>query len=253
MFFILNNSKSGMVAQQQKLDIISNNMVNVNTTGYKKLDSSFSTLFYKNLNSKSIPTTPGQNSFLGNGVKINSPVRSVLQGSLQNTGINTDIAIDGEGFLKITNGKGESSYTRSGALNIDVFGRLTDKDGNLIDITYEQGIDPNNTGLNPSNIVIDKLGFVSTSDGKPVGKINLYNTVGDAKLISVGNNNFVPVNKDVIMFPVFSDIHQGHLEMSNVDVAQEMSEMILAQRAYQIASKGITTADEMWSMLNNVR
>lgn len=253
MFFILNNSKSGMVAQQQKLDIISNNMVNVNTTGYKKIDSSFSNLFYRDINSKSMPTTPGQNAILGSGVKTNSAVRSTIQGSLQSTGLSTDIAIDGEGFLKITDGNGGVSYTRSGALNLDLLGRLTDKDGNLIEVTYDEGVDPQNTGLTASNLVIDKYGYVSTSDGRGIGKINLYNTIGDSKLISAGNNNFVPADDDVVMFPVIADIHQGHLEMSNVDVAQEMSEMILAQRAYQIASKGITTADEMWSMLNKVR
>lgn len=253
MFYILNNSKSGMVAQQQRLDIISNNMVNVSTAGYKKLDNSFSNLIYRDLNVNSIPTTDGKNASLGNGVKINSPVRNTRQGALQSTGIKTDVAIDGEGYFRLTDGTGGVSYTRSGAFNIDLFGRLTDKDGNLIDVTYNEGVDPRNTGLTGSNIVIDRYGYISTSDGQGIGKINLYNTIGSSNLIAAGNNNFVPVNDTVVMFPVVSDIHQGHLEMSNVDVSQEMSEMILAQRAYQIASKGITTADEMWSMLNSIR
>ena len=94
---------------------------------------------------------------------------------------------------------------------------------------------------------------MSTSDGQWICKINLYDTVGNGTLISKGENSFVPSGENVIMFQVQSDFYQGHLEMSNVDIAQEMTEMILAQRAYQMATKGISTADEMWSMLNNVR
>lgn len=254
MFYILNNSKSGMVAQQQKLDIISNNMVNVNTHGYKKLDSSFSSLFYKNLNVNGIPTSKNNNAYIGNGVKNTGAVRNQTQGSLQATGKNTDIAIDGNGFLKIIDANGEVAYTRSGVLNVDIFGRITDNDGNLVEVIYNEGINPASTGLTNSNIVIDKMGFVSTSDGKDIGKINLYEALGNGGLISKGDNKFVPVDETVTMFEIGgSDIYQGHLEMSNVDVASEMSDMILAQRAYQLASKGVSTADEMWSMINNIR
>lgn len=252
MFYILNNSKSGMIAQQQKLDIISNNMVNINTHGYKKVDSSFASLFQRDLNAKGIPTSD-LNSSIGNGVKLVGVTRNKNQGSLQPTGVNTDIAIDGSGFFKLTDGNGQVSYTRSGAMNVDVFGRITDKSGNLVEVTYAEGIDPLNTGLTNENLVIDKNGSVSTKDGQWIGKINLYDTVGSDLLIAKGDNKFVPVDDNVIMFQVQSDFYQGHLEMSNVDVGQEMSEMILAQRAYQMATKGVTTADEMWSMLNNVR
>ena len=252
MFFILNNSKSGMIAQQQKLDIISNNMVNVNTNGYKKIDSSFSSLFYRDLNTNGIPTSEN-NALIGNGVKNTGVTRNKTQGSLQLTGQNTDVAIDGAGFFKITDANGEVAYTRSGALNVDIFGRLTDKDGNLIEVSYNEGINPANTGLTNTNVVIDKNGFVSTSDGKEIGRINLYDTVGGGSLISKGDNKFVTIDENVIMFQVEANFYQGHLEMSNVDVGEEMSDMILAQRAYQMASKGVTTADEMWSMLNNIR
>lgn len=252
MFFILNNSKTGMIAQQQKLDIISNNMVNVNTHGYKKLDSSFTNLYYKDLHSKGIPTTKEKAS-LGTGVKNTGATRNKSQGSLQMTGVKTDVAIDGAGFFKIVDGNGQVAYTRSGALNVDLFGRLTDKDGNIIDVTYNEGINPVNTGLTNSNLVIDKNGYISTSDGGTIGRINLYDTSGSNSLISKGDNKFVPANENVIMFQVSSDFFQGHLEMSNVDVGQEMTDMIMAQRAYQLASKGVTTADEMWSMLNNIR
>lgn len=254
MFYILNNSKSGMVAQQHKLDIISNNVVNVNTAGYKKLDTSFSSLFYKNLNATGIPTSKNANAYVGNGVKNTGAIRNFKQGSLQQTGKKTDVAIDGNGYFKITDANGEVSYTRSGALNVDIFGRITDNDGNLVEVIYNEGINPANTGLNNSNLVIDRMGFVSTTDGKEIGKINLYDVSGSGGLISKGDNKFVPANENVRMFEVMgSDIYQGNLEMSNVDVATEMSDMILTQRAYQLASRGISTADEMWSMLNNIR
>ncbi len=252
MFHILNTSKSGMMAQQQKLDIIANNMVNINTHGYKKIDSSFANLFYKDLNGKGIPTSENI-SLIGNGVKISQITRNKNQGSLQSTGMNTDVAIDGNGFFKITDGNGQVFYTRNGSLNVDTFGRLTDKDGNLIEVTYDAGIDPLNTGLTNTNLVIDKSGFISTSSGQSIGKINLYDASGNDSLISKGDNKFMPVSQDIIMFQVNSDLYQNHLEMSNVDVSQEMTEMLLAQRAYQMSSKGITTVDEMWSMLNSVR
>ena len=252
MFYILNNSKSGMIAQQQKLDIISNNMVNVNTHGYKKIDSSFASLFHKDLNIKGVPTSDF-NSSVGNGVKLTGIGKNKSQGSLQPTGINTDIAIDGNGLFKITDGNGQVFYTRSGAMNVDTFGRITDKNGNLVEVSYFDGVDLMNTGLTASNMIIDRNGLVSTSDGQWICKINLYDTVGNGTLISKGENSFVPSGENVIMFQVQSDFYQGHLEMSNVVIAQEMTEMILAQRAYQMATKGISTADEMWSMLNNVR
>lgn len=252
MFYILNISKTGMTAQQQKLDVIANNMVNVNTHGYKKIDNSFSNLFYKDLNTKGIPTSKNISS-IGNGVKATQVTRNKNQGSLQSTGMNTDIAIDGNGFLKITDGSGQVFYTRNGSLNVDTFGRLTDKDGNLIEVSYNSGVDQLNTGLTNTNLVVDKNGFVSTSDGKSIGKINLYDATGNDSLISRGDNKFVPVSNDIVMFQVNADFYQKHLEMSNVDVSQEMTEMLLAQRAYQMSSKGVTTADEMWSMLNSVR
>ena len=252
MFFILNSSKSGMIAQQQRLDVISNNLVNVNTHGYKKLDSSFSNLLYKDLNINGVPTSNNSSS-VGNGVKSTDVIRNKAQGVLQLTGLNNDIAIDGEGFLRLTDANGEIFYTRSGALNVDVFGRLTDKEGNLVEVSYNEGIDPMNTGLTQINLTIDKNGFVSTREGIQVGKINLYNARGNNSLISKGDNRFIPVNDDVIIFSVSADFHQGYLEMSNVDIGQEMSDMILTQRAYQLATKGVTTADEMWSMLNNLR
>lgn len=252
MFFILNNSKTGMIAQQQKLDVISNNMVNINTHGYKKLDSSFTNLVYRDLHSKGTPTSQ-EKSFLGTGVKNTGATRNKSQGALQMTGVKTDLAIDGAGFFKLTDSNGQVSYTRSGALNVDIFGRLTDKDGNIVEVTYNEGVNPARTGLTNSNLVVDKNGYISTSDGESIGRINLYDASGSDALISKGDNKFVPANENVIMFQVSSDFFQGHLEMSNVDVGQEMTDMIMAQRAYQMASKGITTADEMWAMLNNIR
>lgn len=252
MFHILNNSRTGMIAQQNKLDVISNNMVNINTHGYKKIDSTFSTLMQRDLKSRGIPTSDDIAS-LGSGVKLTGVSRSKTQGSLQTTGNKTDIGIDGNGFFRGTDRSGQVFYTRSGAFNVDTFGRLTDKDGNLIEVSYADGIDTMNTGLNNSNMEVDRNGVISTTDGKWIGKINLYDTGGNNSLISKGDNKFVPVSDNITMLQVQSDFYQGYLEMSNVDVGQEMSEMILAQRAYQMATKGVSTADEMWSMLNNVR
>ncbi len=252
MFQILNTSKTGMVAQQNKLDIISNNMVNLNTYGYKKLDSSFSTLIQKNISYKGVPVVDKESS-IGTGVKIVGIGRNNMQGSLQATNNKTDIGIDGKGFFKITDGDGQVFYIRSGSFNVDTYGRLTDKDGNLVQVTYNTGVNSLDTGLTNQNMIVDKNGIISTTDGKWIGKINLYDARGSSSLISKGDNKYAPASEDVMIYEVQSDFYQGFLEMSNVDVGSEMSEMILSQRAYQMATKGASTADEMWSMLNNVR
>lgn len=253
MLRILSNSKSGMIAQQEKLDAISNNIANVNTQGYKRVDVSFKDLVYETLNRQGYPTSPkGQNLINGTGVKATDGIRDAGQGNLQQTGSNTDLAIDGEGYFRVTLPDGSKAYTRDGSFNVDGAGNIVDSQGNALDIQYTG----NKVSFDSSNFSVDKSGNISVNNnGKQVnvGKINLYNFVGQDTMNSVGQNLFVPKAGAQGYTVNNSEINQGFIENSNVDIAKEMTDMLVTQRAFELSSKGMQTADQMWSIINNLR
>ena len=256
MLSILNNSKSGMIAFQEKVDIISNNVANMSTAGYKRLDSSFSDLMYSTLNRTGTPNS-GTSSVVGSGVKHSNIYRDKTQGALLQTDIKTDLAIDGPGYFRVTLPNGDFAYTRSGDFKLDEFGKLIDKSGNVLEITYLEDIETESLNMTSDNISIDKYGLITIIDGngasQTIGKINLYDVSGENSFISVGDNLFSPSDNNVVVYQTNSDIHQGFLENSNVDIGKEFSELIINQRAYQLSSKGIQAADEMWSLINQIR
>ncbi|MGU9538159.1 flagellar basal-body rod protein FlgG [Clostridium tepidum] len=256
------NSKSGLIAQQDKLDSISNNLANVNTVGYKREDVSFQELIQETLKRKGYPTSDRPEIQTGTGVKATNWIRDIYQqGSFLTTGNKTDLAIDGKGFFRVIMADGSYAYERAGNFIIDRNGMLVDENGNRLEIQMQQsaGMQILNRigGFDANNINIAEDGSISVRDtdglNKVVGKINIYNAVGADAFLSIGRNLYVPrdgvnvfVNNDV-------SIHQGFLENSNVDVAREMTEMIMTQRAFELSSRGIKTADEMWGIINNMR
>lgn len=251
MYNLLHNSKSGMSANQNKIDVISNNIVNVNTVGYKRLEIEFQDLLYESLYKDSYPTN-SQSAIAGTGVKSSNSFRNFEQGSLKNTEISTNVAIDGEGLFRVRRPNGSYAYTRNGAFNIDSSGKLVDDNGNVLDITFEKNYNYNNANLSNDNITINKNGEVFADDNK-VGKINLYTSNGDNDFLSVGDSLFTPKNVANITVSNESNILQGYTEMSNVNMQQEMTDLMTVQRAFQMNSKGIQVADDMWSMVNNLR
>lgn len=261
MYTLLNSNRSAMIAQQRKLDTISNNLANVNTTGYKKLKAQFSDLYQDTLERKGYPTTDGaENLNYGTGVKIGKAVRQVTQGSLVETGNNSDLAIDGQGFFKIYMADNTAAYTRSGSLKVDSAGTLVDGNGNRLSVVDRNGNEVNyhdgRMRLTNENFVIDKNGVLyrkEKEDFIEVGSIKTYDSIGDTSLLSVGESLFVPGEGTTMYETRNRNIQQGYLENSNVDVAQEMSDMILTQRAFQLSSTGLKTTDEMWGMINSLR
>lgn len=249
------NAKSAMYANQDKLDSISNNIGNSQTVGYKKLEVGFSDLLTESLYRNGYPVND-EESLTGTGVKTTQWIRNFSQGSIQETMINTDIAIDGEGLFRLISPNGEYVYTRDGSFKLDSLGRITDGRGNLLDLQFEPGYSRENVEFTYNNLRVDKEGGVYISNNgniTKVGKIPLYNTVGSEGFLSMGESIFVP-NEGAEVYTVGgSSFYQGALEMSNVDMAQEMTEMIITQRAFQLASKGLQTGDEMWGMINNLR
>lgn len=249
MYGILNVSKSGMSATQNKINTISNNIVNSSTSGYKKLDVGFEDLLRIGISKEKYPIN--EYTTLGNGVKTTTEVRNFTQGYLKNTEIKTNLAIDGEGFFRVIRTDNTYAYTRNGEFSIDANGKIVDDSGNILDIQFNNGKNYINSGITSENLKINKQGEVFVNDEK-IGNINLYKATGDNDLLSSGGNLFIS-NDGAQLAVANGDIYQGYTEMSNVILSQEFTDLITAQRAFQLNSKGFGVADEMWSMINNLQ
>jgi flagellar basal-body rod protein FlgG len=262
-----------MAAQQEKLDSISNNIANVNTEGYKKVDVNFKDLVYETLIRNGYPVSGANNasSLNGTGVKATEWIRDTEQGNLTDTGVSTDLAIDGEGYFEVilpeknADGSSKTAFTRSGSFSIDSEGSLVDKNGNKLNIMFNEGVSAEDMQFSNNNFLINEFGAVIKTDGintKEVGRINLYNVIGQDSLKPIGDNLYAVATENVNGMDVAvekpyvvqnSSIRQGFIELSNVDLSKEMTDMIMTQRAFELSSKAMKTADEMWGMANNLR
>lgn len=251
MYGMLNISKTGMSASQNKINTISNNIVNSSTTGYKKLDTEFQDLVRNTLNRDSYPTND-TTATTGTGVKTTIEIRNLNQGSLKYTEISTNLAIDGEGFFRIIKNDGSYLYTRNGELNIDSSGKIVDDNGNILDIEFINGKNYSNSGITSENLTISKSGEVFVNNER-IGNVNLYKSTDNNDFLSVGSNLFMAKNQKDLYIVEDTNIMQGYIEMSNVDIQQEMTDLITMQRAFQLNSKSFSVADEMWSMINNLQ
>lgn len=250
---------SGMVAQQMNLDVTSNNLANVNTTGFKKNRAEFEDLMYQNLK---IAGTLNQNGDqLPVGLQIGLGVRPVAvhkifsQGDFQNTGNQLDIVIEGEGFFRVDKG-GEIAYTRSGAFKLNSDGTIVTDNGYPLQPAFAV---PQDT----QNIVITEDGHLTCVDknGTPLAEtdIPVYTFVNPAGLKAIGRNLFYQTDasgeaiENVPGQGNAGTLAQGFLEMSNVEIVEEMVNMIVGQRAYEANSKAITTADSLLQIANQVK
>lgn len=255
MLTTLWTSKSGLNANQEKLDVISNNIANVNTTGYKKVNAGFKDLISSSLDEWGNPLND-KTATVGSGVKAGNFTKDNSQGGLQTTNQKTDLALDGEGYFKVISSNGTEYYTRDGSFKLDSYGRLVTANGNILEVQYANGYSQNNTGLTSDNFTINKKGEIFAENNgnfEKVGEIAVYTAVGNDAFTSVGDNLFKELNGVQVYRTLDADMYQGYLEASNVDLSQEMTDMIVTQRAFQLSSKGITAADEMWEMINNLR
>ncbi|MDT8716635.1 flagellar basal body rod protein FlgG [Clostridium sp. 19966] len=260
MLTIFWNSRSSMTANQEKMDAISNNIANSETDGYKRETVSFKDLVYdtfkKNGYAVTDNTTRGQDPFTGTGVRAADWIRDNTQGPLQVTNQATDLAIDGPGYFRLTDTNGNKVYSRAGKFEIDGNGQLVDSKGNRLDIQYNAGVDPKTVQFTKDNFTISSDGNITVKENGNyvnVGKISLYQSQGSEAFASIGDNLYQPVNGAAVTTVTGSDIRQNMLEGSNVDMGQEMTDMIVTQRAYELGSKGIKVADDMWNLANNLR
>ena len=254
-------SATGMQAQELNIDVISNNLANVNTSGFKKSRAEFQDLLYESLRpagaASSADTTIPTGVQLGHGARPSAVQKMFSQGDFQNTENELDWAIEGDGFFQIELPNGETSYSRCGEFKLDADGRIVNADGFLL---VPQLTIPTDT----VSITVGMDGTVSAIQAndpipREIGTIQLARFVNPAGLRSLGKNLFVPTEgsgDEIIGTPGqegFGTIAQGFLERSNVSVVDEMVNMITAQRAYETNSKVIQTADDMLQMANNLK
>jgi len=250
---------TGMSCQQTHIDVIANNLANVNTNGFKKSRVDFQDLMYQNLRTAGASTASGgqlpAGIQIGMGAKVVAVEKIFLQGDFSHTKNNLDMAIEGKGFFKLLN-NGNEVYTRSGAFKLDKEGYICDTHGNRLQPEFA-------IPATTVSITVDSGGRLVASgpDGRELGSVQmqLFDFANPAGLRSIGQNLFIlsDASGDPIQgnpgIDEFGTLLQGYLEMSNVDVVEEMINMIMAQRAYEIGTKVIQTGDDMLQMVNNLK
>ncbi|MDG5974751.1 flagellar basal-body rod FlgG [Hydrogenophaga taeniospiralis CCUG 15921] len=253
-------SKTGMQAQQTQLDVISNNMANVSTNGFKRANAVFEDLMYQNLRQVGAAATE-QNNLptglqIGLGVRTVATSRSFTQGSLQQSGNQLDLAVNGSGFLQVTMPDGTTGYTRDGSLQTDSQGRLVTSSGFPVagDITIPAEAQSITVGAD--GVVSVKLPGNATP--QQVGSIELAGFINPAGLEPLGQNMYAESaasGNPVTGAPGangLGNLMQGYVETSNVNVVQELVTMIQTQRAYEMNSKAIQTSDQMLQRLGQL-
>ena len=253
-------SKTGMEAQQTQMDVISNNLANVNTSGFKRSRAVFEDLLYQTLRQPGAQSS--QQTQLPSGLQIGTGVRPVAteriftQGNLQQTGNDKDVAIQGQGFFQVLLPDGTTAYTRDGSFQLDSQGQLVTSSGFVVQpaITIP---------ANATSLTVARDGTVSiTQQGSAtptqVGALQLATFLNPAGLESKGENLYVETtasgtpNTNTPGTNGTGLLTQGYVETSNVNVVEEMVNMIQTQRAYEINSKAISTSDQMLQRLSQL-
>jgi flagellar basal-body rod protein FlgG len=257
----LHTAATGMMAQELNVQVISNNIANMRTTGYKRQRAEFQDLLYEHVRRVGTQTSDQGNILpagieLGTGVKAVGTPRVMSQGNVLPTQKDYDVAIRGNGFFKITLPDGRTAYTRDGSFQLDAQGRLVTAQGYVVQpgLTVPQ---------NATSITINQQGQLSvtvpgSTTPTQVGQIELAAFVNKAGLQAIGDNlyletpasgapqNGTPGNEG------FGTLLQGNLEQANVEAVTEISDLIAAQRAYEMNAKVITAADQMLSATSNL-
>ena len=250
----LSIAATGMSAQQLNVEVIANNIANINTTGFKQSRAEFTDLLYQIERVNGIPNSAGGNTIpegaqLGLGTRL-AAIRSVhLQGPLANTGNKLDVAINGGGWFQVTNATGETLYTRAGAFNTNENGKIVTTDGYEVQPSITVPAGTTDVHINQSGEVYAHI--AGQIDQQLLGQFSLAVFPNAAGLEALGGSLF----RETISSGTattgtagqtgFGQMEQGYLENSNVDPVKEMTDLISAQRAYEINSKVIQAADDM--------
>ncbi|HZY33431.1 MAG TPA: flagellar basal-body rod protein FlgG [Rhodanobacter sp.] len=259
MFSSLWVAKTGLDAQQTRMDVISNNLANANTTGYKSARASFQDLVYQNLRQPGGQTTEQTQApaglMLGTGVRVVGSEKLFTQGNIEQTGNSLDVAIQGRGFLQVTMPDGSIAYTRDGSLHMDQNGQLVTANGYAVDPAVS-------VPANAQSITIGSDGTISVSvpgqaATQQIGTVQLADFINPAGLQPNGDNLYLETassGSPQIGQPGLNGLGtlaQGALESSNVNVVEQMVNMIETQRTYEMNSKAVSAADSMLQFLTN--
>lgn len=241
----LNTAAAGMAAQQQRLDATANDLANVSTTGYKRVRVGFEDLVHQRANWGAADAVR-----TGSGARTTDAGRAWSQGALRETGVSTDLAIEGDGFLPVRAANGRTVLTRDGGLQVDNRGELVTNAGLRMvpPIVLPQGKTASDLAIAPDGEV--------TVDQQVIGRIEVVRVRAPRALEANGDNTFTvtaAAGRPIAVPRDETRVRQGALESSNVDVADAMTDLIDSQRSYQLASKAIQTADQMWEIANGVK
>ena len=258
----LNIAATGMMAQEMNVNVISNNIANMRTTGYKRQRADFQDLFYQNLRAQGTQTSDAGTQVpagvqIGSGVRVVATPRIMSQGDIERTDKETDVAVRGEGYLQVLLPDGRTGYTRDGSFEVDSAGNMVTQDGYQL----QPGI---TVPLNARDLTISQTGEVQAVIGNDtavtvLGQIQLARFVNKAGLQAIGDNIFRETGSSgpaQIGNPgdeSYGTLLQNHLESANVVAVSELSSLIAAQRAYEMNSRIIRAADEMAQATSQLR
>jgi len=257
----LHTAATGMMAQELNVQVISNNIANMRTTGYKRQRAEFQDLLYEHVRRVGTQTSDQGNILpagieLGAGVKTVGTPRLMTQGSLVQTGKDFDVAIRGEGFFQITLPDGRTAYTRDGSFQMDAQGRMVTSQGNPVQPTISLPQNSSGITINPQGQVSVTLPGSTTPT--TVGQIGLTRFINKGGLQPIGDNLFTDTpasgapQDGVANTDGYGDMQQSNLEQANVEVVSEISDLIAAQRAYEMNAKVISAADQMLQSTSNM-
>ncbi len=253
---------TGMAAQQMRVDVISNNIANMSTAAYRPRVAEFSDLAYQQVMTPGTITSQTGNIVpagiqIGTGVRPSTVSMQITQGSLRETGAELDLAIDGAGFLEVTLPSGDIAYTRDGKLNRSAEGEIVTMDGFPLADGIVIPADAQRVSISRDGEVVAY--FENEAAGQPIGTISLVRFINEKGLEAIGDNMFRETeasgapNRLVPQTEGVGSIRQGFLEESGVDVVKEISDLIEAQRGYELNSKVITASDEMLAATTRLR
>lgn len=253
-------AKTGLEAQQTQLDVITNNLANVNTNGFKRSRAVFEDLLYQNIRQPGAQSS--QQTQLPSGLQLGTGVRTVAserlftQGNLQLTGNDKDVAVQGIGLFQVLLPDGSTAYTRDGSFQVDSQGQLVTSSGYIVQPAMTVPSDALSLSVSRDGIVtVTQPGSVTSNQ---IGTFELASFINPAGLEAKGENLYVETSASgapIVNVPDSNGMGylvQRYVETSNVNVVEEMTNMIQAQRAYEISSKAVTTSDEMLQKLSQL-
>ncbi len=258
----LSIAASGMQAQQLNVDVISHNIANMNTTSYKRQRAEFQDMLYQNLERPG-STSSASGAILPLGIQIGVGVRAdavgriTEQGGINNTGNAYDLAINGRGFLQVTLPSGQTAYTRAGNLAVNADGEIVTADGYALEPSIT--VPPEATAIQNTRDGLVEVTLTGQAEPQQIGQFELASFINPAGLEAIGDNLYLETpasgapNVATPGSPGFGTLMQGYLELSNVNAVEEISALIVAQRAYEMNARVITAADEMLQSTTQLR